>query len=202
MPSRSLAFSSMGRGAAALGIDKEEAQRRLEKVRGRRDERSLAEKHCQVGKATHFCVLILRLPPQQSWPAGGPGRGESWTSKPHHTSQPEPRLAQNTIPASPRPALPLLTPPPRSSRWPASCRRARAGGCTSRRSATSRKGSTTRASPTSSPTSSRRPIRRRPLRPWRSSLTRPDAALAFSRSGAPPSTSLRVSTLNTSTTSH
>ena len=37
----------MGRGAAALGVEKEEAQRRLEKAHGRRDERSLAEKHCQ-----------------------------------------------------------------------------------------------------------------------------------------------------------
>ena len=37
----------VGRGAAALGVDKEEEQRRLEKTHGRLDERSAAERHCQ-----------------------------------------------------------------------------------------------------------------------------------------------------------
>lgn len=37
----------MGRGAAALGVEKEEAQRQQERRHGRRDERSAAERHCQ-----------------------------------------------------------------------------------------------------------------------------------------------------------
>lgn len=37
----------MGRGAAALGVEKEAAHRQLERRDGRRDERSAAERHCQ-----------------------------------------------------------------------------------------------------------------------------------------------------------
>jgi len=37
----------MGRGAAALGVEKEEARRLQEHREGRRDERSAAERHCQ-----------------------------------------------------------------------------------------------------------------------------------------------------------
>lgn len=37
----------MGRGAAALGVEKEAARRQEERREGRRDERSAAERHCQ-----------------------------------------------------------------------------------------------------------------------------------------------------------
>lgn len=37
----------MGRGAAALGVDREAERRQQERREGRRDERSAAERHCQ-----------------------------------------------------------------------------------------------------------------------------------------------------------
>ena len=37
----------MGRGAAALGVDKEAERRQQERREGRLDERSAAERHCQ-----------------------------------------------------------------------------------------------------------------------------------------------------------
>ena len=59
----------MGLGAARLGVEKEEAQRRLEKQHGRRDERSAAERHCQaLACQLQACASRYTYQPQRCHP--------------------------------------------------------------------------------------------------------------------------------------